>query len=52
MTRTSRERPEDAVNLAELDPDFAIAYADQNETDHVALVEAIADGRVVATSGI
>jgi hypothetical protein len=32
--------------------DFAVAYADQNEVDHRALVDAIADGRVVAESGI
>jgi uncharacterized protein (DUF2252 family) len=31
---------------------FASAYADQNERDHAALVKAIADGRVEATSGI
>jgi hypothetical protein len=28
--------------------DFAQAYADQNERDHAALVDAIAGGRVVA----
>jgi hypothetical protein len=32
--------------------DFAVAYADQNEVDHRVLVDAIADGRVVAESGI
>jgi hypothetical protein len=32
--------------------DFAAAYADQNETDHRALVDAINDGRVVAESDI
>jgi cobyrinic acid a,c-diamide synthase len=31
---------------------FAAAYADQNELDHAALVKAIADGRVEATTGI
>ena len=31
---------------------FAHAYADQNEQDHRALVEAIADGRVVAEPGV
>jgi len=32
--------------------DFAIAYADQTEQDHAALVQAIADGRVEARGGI
>jgi hypothetical protein len=32
--------------------DFAVAYADQNEVDHRALVHAIKDGRVIAESGI
>ncbi|HEY1989775.1 MAG TPA: DUF2252 domain-containing protein [Acidimicrobiales bacterium] len=32
--------------------DFAVAYADQNEIDHRALVDAIKDGRVIAESGI
>ena len=32
--------------------DFAVAYADQNEVDHRALVDAIKDGRVVAETGI
>jgi uncharacterized protein (DUF2252 family) len=32
--------------------DFAEAYADQNEKDHTALVDAIASGRVVAQTGI
>jgi hypothetical protein len=32
--------------------DFAIAYADQNESDHDALVTAIRDGAVTATSGV
>ena len=31
---------------------FSAAYADQNELDHAALVKAIADGRVEATTGI
>jgi uncharacterized protein (DUF2252 family) len=31
---------------------FAEAYADQNERDHAALERAVADGRVVAQSGI
>ena len=31
---------------------YASAYADQNERDHAALVQAIADGRVTAESGI
>jgi uncharacterized protein (DUF2252 family) len=31
---------------------FARAYADQNERDHAALVEAIESGRVVAQSGV
>ena len=31
---------------------FAHAYADQNEQDHRTLVEAIADGRVVAEAGV
>jgi len=31
---------------------FARAYADQNELDHAALVTAIADGRVEATTGV
>jgi uncharacterized protein (DUF2252 family) len=31
---------------------FAHAYADQNERDHRSLVEAIADGRVVAEAGV
>jgi uncharacterized protein (DUF2252 family) len=32
--------------------DFAVAYADQTERDHQALVEAIASGRIVAETGI
>jgi predicted alpha/beta hydrolase len=32
--------------------DFAAAYADQNDVDHRALVDAIADGRVTAASGV
>ena len=32
--------------------DFAVAYADQNEVDHQALVDAIKDGRIIAESGI
>ena len=32
--------------------DFALAYADQNETDHAALVAAIESGRLVAEQGI
>ena len=32
--------------------DFAVAYADQNDRDHQALVDAIKDGRVFAESGI
>jgi hypothetical protein len=31
---------------------FAQAYADQNAQDHRTLVEAIADGRVVAEAGV
>jgi uncharacterized protein (DUF2252 family) len=32
--------------------EFAEAYADQNESDHAALVQAIASGRVAAESGV
>jgi len=32
--------------------DFAVAYADQTERDHQALVEAIESGRVVAETGV
>lgn len=32
--------------------DFALAYADQTEVDHAALLEAIADGRIEALQGI
>ena len=32
--------------------DFAVAYADQTERDHQALVEAIESGRIVAETGI
>ena len=32
--------------------DFAVAYADQTERDHQALVEAIESGRVPAQMGI
>jgi hypothetical protein len=31
---------------------FAAAYADQNERDHQALVDAVASGRVTAQQGI
>ena len=31
--------------------EFATAYADQNDRDHAAFVEAIRDGRVAATEG-
>jgi hypothetical protein len=32
--------------------EFALAYADQNESDHAALVAAIESGRLVAEQGI
>jgi predicted alpha/beta hydrolase len=32
--------------------EFAVAYADQNERDHAALVEAIKRGRVQAEHGV
>jgi uncharacterized protein (DUF2252 family) len=32
--------------------DFAVAYADQTERDHQALVEAVASGRIAAETGI
>ena len=32
--------------------DFSFAYADQNERDHAALVEAVKNGRVTATPGV
>ena len=32
--------------------DFSIAYADQNERDHAALVAAVASGRVPARTGM
>jgi uncharacterized protein (DUF2252 family) len=32
--------------------EFAIAYADQNERDHAALLQAIKDGRIVAEQGL
>jgi uncharacterized protein (DUF2252 family) len=32
--------------------DFAVAYADQTERDHQALVDAVASGRVAAESGV
>jgi len=32
--------------------EFAAAYADQNERDHQALVDAVASGRIVAESGL
>jgi uncharacterized protein (DUF2252 family) len=38
--------------LAKSIADFAIAYADQTEQDHEALVEAIESGRVTAETGI
>jgi len=38
--------------LAKSIADFAIAYADQTEQDHQALVEAIESGRVTAETGI
>jgi predicted alpha/beta hydrolase len=31
---------------------FAISYADQNERDHAAFVQAIADGRITAESNV
>jgi hypothetical protein len=39
-------------SLARAIADFAVAYADQTERDHQALVEAIESGRVVAETGI
>jgi uncharacterized protein (DUF2252 family) len=39
-------------SLAKAIADFAVAYADQTERDHQALVEAIESGRVVAETGI
>jgi uncharacterized protein (DUF2252 family) len=38
--------------FAEVIGDFALAYADQTERDHQALVEAIESGRVPAETGI
>ena len=38
--------------LARTLSEFAAAYADQNERDHAALVDAIATGRVQAQTGI
>jgi hypothetical protein len=32
--------------------EFAGAYADQNERDHLALVKAIASGRITAEAGV
>jgi NAD(P)H-dependent flavin oxidoreductase YrpB (nitropropane dioxygenase family) len=32
--------------------EFADAYADQNERDHQALVDAIASGRITAEAGV
>ena len=32
--------------------DFAETYADQNERDHAALADAVADGRAEAQSGL
>jgi hypothetical protein len=32
--------------------DFAVAYADQNERDYQALVEAVRSGRITAKTGI
>ena len=32
--------------------EFSVAYADQNDRDHAALVEAVKDGRIVAEQGI
>ena len=32
--------------------DFSAAYADQNERDHAALVEAVKSGRVTAVQGV
>jgi len=32
--------------------DFAVAYADQNESDHARLVEAISSGRLQAVTGL
>ena len=31
--------------------DFAVAYADQNERDYAAFMDAIRDGRLAATTG-
>ncbi len=32
--------------------DFSVAYADQNERDHQALVDAVRSGRIVSTQGV
>lgn len=32
--------------------DFSVAYADQNEQDYKALKAAVADGKIVAVSGL
>ena len=32
--------------------DFSVAYADQNERDHQALVDAVKSGRIKATEGV
>jgi hypothetical protein len=32
--------------------EFAASYADQNERDHQALVDAIASGRITAVAGV
>jgi uncharacterized protein (DUF2252 family) len=39
-------------SFAQAIADFAVAYADQTERDHQALVEAIESGRIVAETGI
>jgi uncharacterized protein (DUF2252 family) len=38
--------------LDEAIADFAVAYADQTERDHQALVDAIASGRIAAETGV
>jgi hypothetical protein len=39
-------------SLGEANADFAVAYADQSERDHQALVAALGSGRVAAEIGI
>ena len=52
MTERTAEPARRRVARYELDSQFALAYADQNEHVHQALVDAVKSGRITAEPGV